>query len=221
MKYCPPDVGCRSSLVSKVAGPSLSSFQTWIISCSLVSISLAFGRFPNCYALTYFSSNDGCHTTGFSTFILNMPKLASRTHSPPNFHQTCPTVRPVLRRYGHATHLIVLFDTALVTTAIATSVGVVIVAALITIAMALCFIRAQRDRYQSKRVSIFTPVIDICRPTHSNVDRDSRVVAPQRPREALLSCKAATPCSPESLHPANATAKSPAILPRYPGCPKI
>lgn len=104
-----------------------------------------------------------------------------------------------LGRYGDETHLIVLFDTALVATAIATSVGVIVVAALITITMALCFIRAQRDQPQSKRVSVITPVIDICRPAHSNVDRDSRIVAPQRPREALLSCKTATSCSSESL----------------------
>ena len=175
------------------------SFQTWRISCSFVSIPLAFGRFTDCYALTYFSSNDGCHTTGFSALILNIPTFTLRTHSSPNFHQTCPTVRTILGRYGDATHLIVLFDTALVATAIATSVGVIVVAALITITMALCFIRAQRDQPQSKRISVITPVIDICRPAHSNVDRDSRIVAPQRPCEALISCKTVTSCSFESL----------------------
>jgi len=124
-----------------------------------------------------------------------MPKFASRTHSSPNFHQTCPTVRTVLRRYGGTTHLTVLFDTALVTTAIATSVGVIVVLALITVAitMVLRFIRAQRVQPQSKRVSVIKPVIDICRPVHSNV--------PQRPLEALLSCNAATSgsCPPKSL----------------------
>jgi hypothetical protein len=67
--------------------------------------------------------------------------------------------------------------------------------------MALRFIRTQRVEPQSKRVSIIKPVIDICRPAHSNVDRNLRIVAPQRPLEALLSCNAATSgsCPPKSL----------------------
>lgn len=100
---------------------------------------------------------------------------------------------------GDTTHLIVLFDTALATSAIATSVGVIVVAALILITMVLCLTKERQRRPQSKRVSVIAPVIDICRPAHSNVDRDSRIEAPQRPREAILSCKTAKPCSFKSL----------------------
>lgn len=165
---------------------------------------------------------DGCHTTAF---ILNMPKLASRMHSSPNFHQTCPTVRTVLRRYGGTTHLTVLFDTALVIAAIATSVVVVVVAALITVAITkgLRFIRAQRVQPQNKRVSVIKPVIDICRPAHSNVGWNLRIVAPQRPLEALLSCNAATSgsCPPKSLP----TSLMPVLLPKSrqpsPGIPTV
>jgi hypothetical protein len=60
------------------------------------------------------------------------------------------------------------------------------------IAMVLCLIKEQRGQPQTKRVSITASVIDICRPAHSNVDGDSSIVVPQRPREAFLSCKIAS-----------------------------
>jgi hypothetical protein len=100
---------------------------------------------------------------------------------------------------GELTNLIVLFDTASAIGAIAAGIGLIIVAFLIVLAMTLYLIRERRGRPQSKRVSVATPVIDICSPAHSNVDRDSRLVVPQRPREVLLSCKTTAPCSPESL----------------------
>jgi len=81
----------------------------------------------------------------------------------------------------------------LATSAIATSVGVVVVAALILITMVLCLTKERRRQPQSKRVSVIAPVIDICRPAHSNVDRDSRIEAPQRPREAILSSRQPSP----------------------------
>jgi hypothetical protein len=81
------------------------------------------------------------------------------------------------------------------------------------IAMVLCLIKEQRSQLQSKRVSVTAPVIDICRPAHSNVDGDSGIAVPQRPREAFLPCKIASLVLLTLLMLGRL---SPATLPRYP-----
>jgi hypothetical protein len=58
--------------------------------------------------------------------------------------------------------------------------------------MVLCFIEKQRGHTQEKRASVNVPVIDICRPAPSNVDQDSYMAEPQRPRLAYLSSETPT-----------------------------
>ncbi|KAH9965452.1 hypothetical protein BC827DRAFT_857759 [Russula dissimulans] len=70
--------------------------------------------------------------------------------------------------------------------AIASSVGIIVVAVLMMITMALYSIGVQRGHTQKQRVSVAMPVIDICRPAPSNVDQNSRIAEPQQPQEAYL-----------------------------------
>ena len=88
---------------------------------------------------------------------------------------------------GGTNHLIVILDTAQGATAVAASLGFIAVASLIIITIALCVLGEYRSQTREKRGSVTTPVIDICRLAHSNVERDSCTVEPQRPREAYLS----------------------------------
>jgi hypothetical protein len=100
------------------------------------------------------------------------------------------------RFVGGTKHLIVILDTAQATSAIAASLGFVAVAALMIIIMALCLIGEHRGQTREKRGSVTTPVIDICRLSHSDVERDSCMAEPQRPREAYLSSKNSIAFSP-------------------------
>jgi len=94
--------------------------------------------------------------------------------------------------WGDATYLIVLLDTALVS-AIASSVGIIVVAVLMMITMALYSIGVQRSHTKKQRVSVAMPVIDICRPAPSNVDQNSRIAEPQQPQEVYLSPRQPSP----------------------------
>lgn len=123
--------------------------------------------------------------------------------------------------FGDTTLLIVPLDTDGATGAIASSVSIIVVSTLMIIAMVLCLIRDQRGHTRRMRVS--TSVIDICRPVRSDVNRDDSCMAePQRPREAHLSSRTPTACSPEFLTSSLiAPFQSSAALPQYPRSPKI
>jgi len=77
--------------------------------------------------------------------------------------------------------------------AIASSVGIIVVAVLMMITMALYSIGVQRSHTKKQRVSVAMPVIDICRPAPSNVDQNSRIAEPQQPQEVYLSPRQPSP----------------------------
>ncbi|KAI0001016.1 hypothetical protein BJV77DRAFT_256358 [Russula vinacea] len=77
--------------------------------------------------------------------------------------------------------------------AIAATFGFVAIAALITITIAVCLIGEHRDQTREKRGSVITPVMNICRLAHSNIERGACMAEPQQPCEAYLST-----CQPSS-----------------------
>ena len=160
----------------------------------MVATALAFGHSLNCRSLTLFSSNTRSHR--LSSFLLNLLNSTSCTRSLPTYHLTCPVVCAIL---SGTVHLIVTLDTAQDTSAIAASLGFVAIAALIIFTMALCLIGEHRSQTREKRGSVTAPVIDICRPAHSNGERDSYMAEPQWPREAYLSGKPPSTLSPDTL----------------------
>jgi len=70
--------------------------------------------------------------------------------------------------------------------AIASTVGIIVVAVMMMIAMALYGIGARRGHTQKQRVSVAMPVIDICRLAPSNVDQNSCIPEPQQPQDVYL-----------------------------------
>jgi len=98
------------------------------------------------------------------------------------------------------TYLIVLLNTALVS-AVASTVGIIVVAVLMTITIALYGIGVRRRHTQKQRHSVAMPVIDICRLAPSNVDQNSHVAEPQQPQDVYLPRKSFSTCFSESLLP--------------------
>lgn len=160
----------------------------------MVATSLALGHSLNRRSLALFSSNTGSHRVVF--LYMNPLNFTSYTLLLPTRHPTCPVVCIF---FGCTNLLMVILDTAQAASAVAACLGFIAIASLITITIALCLIGKHRGRTREKRGSFTTPVIDICRLAHSNVERDSCTAEPQRPREAYLSSNYRFPPTPASL----------------------
>jgi hypothetical protein len=115
---------------------------------------------------------------------------------------------------GDVNHLIFILDKAQASTsgAFAAGLGFVSITSLTIIIIALCLTRKHRVQTRESRGSVTTPVIDICRPARSSVERQSCVAEPHRPPEAYLSSKtASSPNSSPLIEPAKAWQSSSSI----------
>jgi len=130
----------------------------------------------------------GCHSPGFWSFPkLSLADFIFFKHSEPQVVSL--SIKPVELHFLHSftSNLPSDMPSTQDTSAIAASLGFVAIAALIIFTMALCLIGEHRSQTREKRGSVTAPVIDICRPAHSNGERDSYMAEPQWPREAYLS----------------------------------
>lgn len=107
---------------------------------------------------------------------------------------------------GDVNHLIVDKAQASTSGSVVADLGLVSITALTIIIIVLCLTRKHRVQTRESRDSVATPVMDICHPARSSVERRSCVAEePHRPPEAYLSSK--TTSSPDSsplIEPAKA-----------------
>ena len=169
-------------------------------------MSLAFGSSSGRSLALYFfpPSNAGSHRVNL--IYIHPLNFAFTSNSPPDMSDS------MCRFVGDINHLIVMLDTAEASSAIAAGLGFVSITALIIITVALCLTWKRRDQTRESRGFVTTPVIDICRPARSSVERRSCVTEPHRPPEAYLSCKTASSPEPSPLiEPAKAWQSSSSI----------